>query len=118
MTTLKIRHVLHTGYTSTVATALSLTGPSPDGFVHVTFFRDATRITEETLSQEVLQSGDVEVIKISPQENRTEHVREDVACIAIPVAKLGEVAEVIARMHGHLQEASKVQAQYEAGTEA
>lgn len=78
MTTITIRHQLAEGFRSITATGAILTGPTPDGYVQMTFYRDAICVTSETFTvPDDAKPG--ATVKIESADYTHEAVREDVA---------------------------------------
>lgn len=98
MTEFVIKHSRAPHYTTAVATGLGLGGPSGDGFVHLTFFRDIFNIKSERFeSVETKTTGNATEIKLgSPLPNKVELEREDVVTISIPADKLKSFADALA----------------------
>ncbi|MGE8235085.1 MAG: hypothetical protein ACN6PQ_02315 [Stenotrophomonas indicatrix] len=97
-----VKHVQNSAYTSAMASGLVISGPSPDGFIHVTFWREGLRLTEEHFEQEVFHHEGVEVAKMTPQGNVSEQFREDVATMIIPVHKYSEFCDALCKMRDSL----------------
>lgn len=103
-----VKHVEHGSYNRAMASGITLAGPSPDGFVHVQFWREALRMTEEHFDQELLQEGDMQVAKMVPAGNSSEQFREDVATMMIPVQKFPEFCDAMCKMRDVLAQAIAV----------
>jgi hypothetical protein len=113
-----VKHIQHPGYTSAMASGAVLAGPSPDGFVHITYWREGMRLLEEKFEQEVTLVNNVEVAKMKSEGNISEHFREDVATILLPVAKLDEICNALCKMRDNLAIALAARDQVIAAEEA
>ncbi|HEI8112374.1 MULTISPECIES: hypothetical protein [Stenotrophomonas] len=102
-----VKHIQSNAYTSAMASGLIINGPSPDGFIHVTFWREGMRLTEEQFEQELFHHEGVQVAKMTPQGNTVEHFREDVSTMIIPVPKLSEFCDALCKMRDALGKAEQ-----------
>lgn len=82
---LVLEHVDSPSYISAVATGISISGPSGDGFLHLTFFRDIMRpVAEEfTLAPESADPSNVKFTLESRGGGEPKMYREDIATISI-----------------------------------
>lgn len=88
-----------------MASGIVVAGPSPDGFVHVTFWREGLRLLHESFEQETRVIDGIEVARMKPEGNESEHFREDVATIILPAAKLDEICNALCQMRDNLAKA-------------
>ncbi len=104
MTDFVLKHFKHPGHTSVVATGVAISGPSADGFVHVTFYRDMLSLIEEYFDAHEEGEGVNKTATLVPKReaNKTEMGREDVATVLIPAAAFesfyrtfGQMAELL-----------------------
>lgn len=92
--TKSILHVRPTHFVSAVATGIAVTGPTDDGFVHLHFFREAQRITNDEVPSRSSTPNEVE-LAWSHAEPNIHLVREEVAVISIPVGRLPFVSTAL-----------------------
>jgi hypothetical protein len=89
-----ILHVRPTHFTSGVATGMAVTGPTDDGFIHLHFFREVQRITNDDVPSRSSSPNEVE-LAWSHAEANIHLVREEVAVISIPVSRLPFVSTAL-----------------------
>lgn len=89
-----ILHVRPTHFTSAVATGMAVTGPTDDGFVHLHFFREVQRITNDDVPSRVPAPNEMELAWGHAEAN-IHLVREEVAVISIPMARLPFIGTVL-----------------------
>lgn len=82
-----IMHVRPTHFTSAVATGMAVTGPTDDGFIHLHFFREVQRITNDDVPSRSNTPNEVELAWTHAEPN-IHLVREEVAVISVPVTRL------------------------------
>lgn len=94
---LVLEHTSGPNYCSALATGITIAGPSADGMVHLTFFREVMRPTSETFK--MLPAGPpapadaVTLERIATQAPRM--YREDVATISLPMATVETLRDII-----------------------
>lgn len=100
MAEFSMKHVRHPAYASTVATGVVMMGPTPDGLVHVTFYRDLAVPVSEKFDREERDIGgggkEVKMTAVAPAD--MEQVREDVVTVQIPSHVLLAVATAFNNM--------------------
>jgi hypothetical protein len=89
-----ILHVRPTHFTSGVATGMAVTGPTDDGFIHLHFFREVQRITNDDVPSRSKSPNEVELAWAHAEAN-IHLVREEVAVISIPVSRLPFVSTAL-----------------------
>lgn len=89
-----ILHVRPTHFASGVATGLAVTGPTDDGFIHLHFFREVQRITNDDVPSRSNGPNEVELAWGHAQAN-IHLVREEVAVISIPASRLPFVSTAL-----------------------
>lgn len=115
--TKSILHVRPAHFVSAVATGIAVTGPTDDGFVHLHFFRETQRITNDDVPSRSSAPNEVELAWGHAEPN-IHLVREEVAVISIPVGRLPFVstalnkavrfvARVMAPNVGHMAESRR-----------
>lgn len=82
-----ILHVRPTHFASGVATGMAVTGPTDDGFIHLHFFREVQRITNDDVPSRSNGPNEVELAWGHAEAN-IHLVREEVAVISIPASRL------------------------------
>jgi len=82
-----IMHVRPTHFTSAVATGMAVTGPTDDGFIHLHFFREVQRITNDDVPSRSSAPNEVELAWTHAEPN-IHLMREEVAVISVPVPRL------------------------------
>jgi hypothetical protein len=82
-----IMHVRPAHFVSGVATGMAVTGPTDDGFIHLHFFREAQRITNDDVPSRSSAPNEVELAWTHAEPN-IHLVREEVAVISVPVGRL------------------------------
>jgi hypothetical protein len=82
-----ILHVRPTHFTSAVATGMAVTGPTDDGFIHLHFFREVQRITNDDVPSRSSAPNEVELAWMQASPN-IHLVREEVAVISVPITRL------------------------------
>lgn len=82
-----ILHVRPTHFASGVATGMAVTGPTDDGFIHLHFFREVQRITNDDVPSRSNGPNEVELAWGRAEAN-IHLVREEVAVISIPASRL------------------------------
>ena len=88
------------GFTSAVATGVTIIGPSPDGFFHVTFWREGIRMIHErfrTIDPNA-SSIDGQAVVMAEGGQHTEMVREEVATILIPIGRFAGMVEALGKV--------------------
>lgn len=93
-----LKHNKHPAHHSSMATGVALSGPSPDGFVHLTFYRDAIELVEEHFET---APGEVEgTVHLRPVDGslKTTLSREDVVTLLVPAGKFKSFASALQRM--------------------
>jgi hypothetical protein len=96
LTTKSILHTRTSNFVSGVATGMAITGPTDDGFLHLHFFREVQRITNDDVPARSLAPNEVELAWGHAEANIHLH-REEVAVISIPVGRLPLISTSIAR---------------------
>jgi hypothetical protein len=94
--TKSILHTRTSHFVSGVATGMAVTGPTDDGFLHLHFFREVQRITNDDVPSRSLSPNEVELAWAHAEANIHLH-REEVAVISIPVGRLPIISTSIAR---------------------
>lgn len=89
-----ILHVRPTHFASGVATGMAVTGPTDDGFIHLHFFREVQRITNDDVPSRSSSPNEVELAWGHAEAN-IHLVREEVAVISIPVSRLPFVSTAL-----------------------
>ncbi|WP_139206725.1 hypothetical protein [Luteibacter sp. UNCMF331Sha3.1] len=89
-----ILHVRPTHFTSAVATGMAVTGPTDDGFLHLHFFREVQRITNDDVPTRTSAPNETELAWGHAEAN-IHLVREEVAVISIPVSRLPFISTVM-----------------------
>lgn len=92
--TRNILHVRPGHFVSAVATGIAVTGPTDDGFIHLHFFREAQRITNDEVPSRVAAPNEVDIAWGQAKPN-IHLVREEVAVISIPVGRLPFVSTAL-----------------------
>ncbi|NID15037.1 hypothetical protein [Luteibacter yeojuensis] len=80
-------HVRPTHFASAVATGMAVTGPTDDGFIHLHFFREVQRITNDEVPSRSSAPNEVELAWTHAEPN-IHLMREEVAVISVPVTRL------------------------------
>lgn len=98
-------HQPHQHYSSAMATGVAIQGPLGDGMVHLTFYRDASRLVKEEFTAEEADGPLGKVVTVTPRPGMPEvqHFREDVATILIPAEKFAGFATAIQGMNEQIQ---------------
>ncbi len=114
-----MKHVQHPAFTSAMATGIALAGPSPDGYVHIQYWREGLRMLQENFEQEIFVQDGIQVARLKADGNETEAFREDVATVLIPVAKFDEFCDAMCKMRDSLKQslAAREAAMAQHGTE-
>ncbi|MET0255430.1 MAG: hypothetical protein ABWZ54_12080 [Luteibacter sp.] len=92
--TKNILHVRPGHFVSAVATGIAVTGPTDDGFIHLHFFREAQRITNDEVPSRAASPNEVELAWGQAEPN-IHLVREEVAVISVPVGRLPFVSTAL-----------------------
>jgi hypothetical protein len=95
---IKIEHRLATNYASHSATGAILSGPSPDGFLHLTFFSD--RIRAKTETGNFVEKGRY-TTTVNPDD--LESFREDAVSVALSIATVKELSVIFARRSAEIE---------------
>ncbi|MBB3228547.1 hypothetical protein FHW69_003189 [Luteibacter sp. Sphag1AF] len=85
--TKSVLHVRPSHFTSGVATGLHITGPTDDGFVHLHFFREVQRITNDDVPARIPAPNELELDWSRAQASIHLH-REELAVISVPAERL------------------------------
>jgi hypothetical protein len=95
-----LKHVKHPGFSSKVATGVVAGGPTGDGHVHLTFYRDGVDLIEEYFEREErpVTGGKAVVLSKADKHPKSEFVREDLVRLVIPTHQLDEISDLIARL--------------------
>lgn len=96
LTTKSILHVRPSHFVSGVATGMAITGPTDDGFLHLHFFREVQRITNDDVPARAVSPNEVELAWGHAEANIHLH-REEIAVISIPVGRLPVISGTITR---------------------
>lgn len=83
MEELILNRVQGPGFASGIATGASVAGPTSDGMIHITFFRDVAKVTSERL--EVEKMADDSLRPTGKQQLESTIYREEVATISLPI---------------------------------
>jgi hypothetical protein len=97
-------HERHPHHISAMATGIALHGPLGDGFVMMTFHRDAARLVKEVFDsvEEDLPGGTALRLMGRTQPPEVAFYREDVASLLIPADKFAQFAEAVQTMANSL----------------
>ncbi|CRD61458.1 MULTISPECIES: hypothetical protein [Stenotrophomonas] len=95
-----LKHVKHPGFSSKVATGVAAGGPTGDGNVHLTFYRDGVDLIEEYFEREEkpVPGGKAVVLSKGKKQPKSEFVREDLVRLVIPIDQLDEISELISKL--------------------
>lgn len=101
-----LKHYKHAAHFTCVATGMAVSGPSPDGFVHVTYYRDRVDLVEELFEMPdgtdmSNPAGPVTLTKKDPP-SRTEISREDVVTVLVPIALFDSFTKAFSGMTTNL----------------
>lgn len=98
MAEFEIKHIKAPHYATSVATGVALGGPTGDGFIHLTFFRDIFSLQHERFeSVETRAVGTATEVKLGrPIPTHAPIEREDVASVSLPLDKLQSFADALA----------------------
>ena len=80
-------HVRAPGFSTGVASYVSVVGPTPDGMVHLQFYRDLVSLREEDLKPAANPENPSQMgMAVSATQENFDTLREDVAIISMPKA--------------------------------
>lgn len=90
------------GFTAAIATYAAVAGPTPDGMVHIQFYRDLLEIRGENLTRETSQDGKT-VTRVKGDISNYDIKRSDVAIISMPADAFNSFARGLAEHLGLLK---------------
>lgn len=81
---------------------MAVSGPSPDGFVHVTYYRDRVDLIEELFEMPdgADMTNNTEPVTLTKKDpsTRTELCREDVVTVLVPISLFDSFAKAFSGM--------------------
>ena len=106
---LTIRHERATNFQTLMASGMAIGGPTPDGFIHLTFFRDCIPALTEYFTVVAAKHDNTSVsMELSPSEGPVPApAREDVATILVPVAKFESFVQAMNNRLAMLRQAQE-----------
>jgi hypothetical protein len=100
---IKIPHRPASNFASHSATGAVLSGPSPDGFFHLTFFSDRIHVKTETGT--FVEKGRYTT---AIREDDLESFREDKVSVALSIATVKELSVIFARRAEEIEKENAV----------
>lgn len=107
-----LKHVRHPAYASTVATGVVISGPSTDGLVQATFYRELLIPVEEYFNREereVAGGAGLEVKLTLDRPGKIDQVREDVVTVQMQRGHFKAFVKALGKMVEGLEAAEKGQ---------
>lgn len=107
----EVKYVKAPAYTRAMASGVTVAGPSPDGFVHLVFWRESINIVSQTFEQEVadreIGGRTVKVKQSVTKATESFPCREEVATLLVPIGSYQKILAAMGKLKIEIVQATE-----------